>query len=956
MTNSESISSRAIIIALMFLFSSAPFTLTTNVSADSEPRFSHNYVEQFGPSFDMVLIADADDDLSGPRDIAFHPNSMRQNELWIANRATDSISIIHDAGLTSQWSENRQDTYANHFMEEVSAIAFGAYDPEFDYMFASAQDSRNTYNGQQSPNNFMGPALWPSSLDHFAEEHQSDSSLGSHLDMLHESPRGIGVAHDSDNSYWYNDGYYGELVFYDFMADHDTGGDDHDDGVVRRYTEISLTRQVNVPSHMVLDKDNGILYIADTGAGRILWVNTDDPSTTTTNIMGSSSQKDSSLAEYSEITDVEWGVLASGLNKPSGIALNGDTLFVSLNGNGKIKAYDLDTDGKGGTHLATVNTNTNSIMGLEIGPNDKLWFVSSTNNKIFRIDPHPDADKDWIRDGLDDCSQVYGTSTEDKSGCPDSDGDGWSNAGDAFNSDSTQWADSDADGYGDNPAPALNPDSCASIWGNSTNDRFGCLDNDGDGWSNPNDVYPNNQLIWSDYDNDGYADQPGSELSDACPNQFGFSTQDRLGCPDGDMDGWSDQGDEYPTEVTQWHDSDGDGYGDNSIGINGDSCPNKEGDSTLDRLGCPDSDEDGYSNPDQNWTAAEGADAFPGDYTQWSDYDSDGFGDNPAPAQGADDCPEIYGTSLMDAFGCPDQDDDGWSDEGDEFEYEPSQWFDTDSDGYGDNSAPAYAPDSCPNTGGNSTLDRLGCPDQDGDGWSDIGDSFPSDARLWSDVDVDGFADQLDTDLSDDCPFETGFSYEDRLGCIDTDGDGWSDAQDYYPTDASRHVKSLMPMILLIVLAFIATTATVLILSRRNKNNSTNSLRSEIHTPPMGIPKPDFPPMEVSPQYEPVVQVAGVPVPDFDSIEVTPPENTTPDAPTPEIQTTEDSPSEISTRDDSETTHINPDGPIPECLPGLEIIEEIEEASPAIPEAGIPEGWTLEQWEYYGQEWLDDNQ
>ena len=64
----------------------------------------------------------------------------------------------------------------------------------------------------------MGPALWPSSLSHFAIENQNTGNglLGSHIDMLHGSPYGVGIAHDYDNVYWYNDGYYGELVRYDF--------------------------------------------------------------------------------------------------------------------------------------------------------------------------------------------------------------------------------------------------------------------------------------------------------------------------------------------------------------------------------------------------------------------------------------------------------------------------------------------------------------------------------------------------------------------------------------------------------------------------------------------------------------------------------------------------------------------------------------------------------------------
>ena len=37
--------------------------------------------------------------------------------------------------------------------------------------------------------------------------------------MLHESPLGMGIAHDHDNVYWYNDGFYNELVRYDFQQD-----------------------------------------------------------------------------------------------------------------------------------------------------------------------------------------------------------------------------------------------------------------------------------------------------------------------------------------------------------------------------------------------------------------------------------------------------------------------------------------------------------------------------------------------------------------------------------------------------------------------------------------------------------------------------------------------------------------------------------------------------------------
>lgn len=58
-----------------------------------------------------------------------------------------------------------------------------------------------------------------------------------------------------------------------------------------------------------------------------------------------------------------------------------------------------------------------------------------------------------------------------------------------------------------------------------------------------------------------------------------------------------------------------------------DDCPGINGDSTNDRNGCPDTDGDGWSDPDENWGTDDGADAFPNEKTQWADRDGDGFGD-----------------------------------------------------------------------------------------------------------------------------------------------------------------------------------------------------------------------------------------------------------------------------------------------------------------------------------------
>ena len=76
-----------------------------------------------------------------------------------------------------------------------------------------------------------------------------------------------------------------------------------------------------------------------------------------------------------------------------------------------------------------------------------------------------------------------------------------------------------------------------------------------------------------------------------------------------------------------------------------DDCVNTISNLNMDRTGCPDTDGDGYSNPDGTWTTANGADAFINEPTQWADQDGDTYGDNPAGLE-PDACPVSPGTST----------------------------------------------------------------------------------------------------------------------------------------------------------------------------------------------------------------------------------------------------------------------------------------------------------------------
>ncbi|MEL0100431.1 MAG: hypothetical protein VW862_01855, partial [Euryarchaeota archaeon] len=327
----------------------------------------------------------------------------------------------------------------------------------------------------------------------------------------------------------------------------------------------------------------------------------------------------------------------------------------------------------------------------------------------------------------------------------------------------------------------------------------------------------------NDSDGDGFGDNPSGNLADDCPSIAGTSWQNStLGCPDNDSDGWANHQDRFENDSTQWHDIDNDGYGDNPGGTTPDSCPTTFGNSTGGGVyGCPDSDGDSWANT---------GDAFPDNPTQYLDTDGDGYGDNPNGTD-ADNCPLTYGNSTIDRTGCSDTDGDGvsdlndafpndptrvqdidndgfddseddcpntpgtslngsvgcfdadqdsWADQNDSFPMISSQWNDTDGDGYGDNPN-GTQPDSCPTISGNSSADLFGCLDNDGDTWSNANDVFPDDGSEWIDSDLDGFGDNMD-----ECPATAGTATDGKIGCVDSDGDGWSDNADFMVNDASQ--------------------------------------------------------------------------------------------------------------------------------------------------------------------------
>jgi hypothetical protein len=324
-------------------------------------------------------IATAAEGITNPHDLDFVPG--RPNELWILSRETNggSVVILFNAGKSNQVHQFRKDSHHEHFMARTVAMAFGAND-----YFGSAQEIKSTASASST---FMGPALWSSDTAIFARLHQSNWDpnmlLGSHIDMLHQSPYGMGIAHDSANVYWYFDGYSGNICRYDFATPHGVGEDDHSDGRIYRYTDVTVTRTPNIPSHMVMDKANRWLYYIDGGTNKVMRLKTNSGTVGATLAVPATSTEP--LGAYKEVTGAtKEDVVTSGITKPCGIDYRDGRIVVSDNTTGNLYVYNVT--GSTPALVGTLITGGPGVMGVKIDDNNRIWYVNKTTKKVYRID------------------------------------------------------------------------------------------------------------------------------------------------------------------------------------------------------------------------------------------------------------------------------------------------------------------------------------------------------------------------------------------------------------------------------------------------------------------------------------------------------------------------------------------------------------------------------------------
>ena len=435
---------------------------------------------------------------------------------------------------------------------------------------------------------------------------------------------------------------------------------------------------------------------------------------------------------------------------------------------------------------------------------------------------------------------------------------------------------------------------------------------------------------------------------------------------DSDSDGITDTKDDFPYDSTQSVDSDGDGCGDNLDGNNPDIFPDDE-------FECQDSDGDGVGDngddfpddPSENKDTdgdgyGDNSDKFPNAKSQWNDEDDDGFGDNPE-GQLSDDCPEVYGTSTNDRRGCIDSDGDGWSDpngsdnlNSDKFPNDGTQWKDSDGDGFGDN-PDGNNGDDCPSEYGTSnktleynseteiwlTPNYFGCKDGDLDGFADSTDQFNNNQNEWLDADNDGIGKNSDYNDNDDTysTLEGKCSLQDENNisddCIITDDNIKSDDE----LKQEQLQTSIKNAAVYGGIAFVVIVIMILVLGQVFKSLGTNKK--------IRIEKDSIKNEEV------LASESGV---GFEYDSTFSGESGWDDDPIDELKINSASISQAF----EENSEIKKDSESGNNLsidksPNNGIPNETPIGIPPIPDSGLPTGWTMEQWKWYGEEWLKNN-
>src|SRR5205085_2034337 len=125
------------------------------------------------------------------------------------------------------------DPAASHFMG--SPVAISMTDDNFWGVCGNTDNGQNAGEGgtgtDGTGNLFMGPAMYSTDRTIFATQNPQ-TKLGSHFDMLHNTPFCRGIAWEKEHVFWAFNAFDKTIDKYNFNKPHEKGGDDHSDGEI----------------------------------------------------------------------------------------------------------------------------------------------------------------------------------------------------------------------------------------------------------------------------------------------------------------------------------------------------------------------------------------------------------------------------------------------------------------------------------------------------------------------------------------------------------------------------------------------------------------------------------------------------------------------------------------------------------------------------------------------------
>lgn len=358
---------------------------TNEVYHSDVHKFSEKKLNSEADGYEIKTIA-IYPEVINPTDLAFNTDKFNLDELWVitgTEQAGEGVTIIRNVDSKTQSIDKRRDFAAGHFMWRTMAIDFGT-----NGTFGTAQNGEPTTDFTVPAVEFMGVTLWAADTAIFARRNQGpfgevQERLASHLDMLHQSPYTMGIAHEKDNVYWTNDNMYNDICRYDFVNPHEIGGTDHRDGIIKRYSEIKLEkREHNLPSHLVLDKNTDWLYYID--GSSIYRLNTQ--SGTVKRTLQVQPPRDENLQEFVEMTGVKYEpFITTGLKKPVGMALYNNLFAISDRDDGNIYMYQIYENEKPKL-LKTIITGAEGIAGIEFDRFGNIYFVDQLSSELKKVE------------------------------------------------------------------------------------------------------------------------------------------------------------------------------------------------------------------------------------------------------------------------------------------------------------------------------------------------------------------------------------------------------------------------------------------------------------------------------------------------------------------------------------------------------------------------------------------